>query len=509
MNLTVMIVGAIAIFFLIGLAAHFQVTRSLTKWLDEVQNLAFDRTSRNPPSPWLGVVIEEYRNHRVNQIPVNTQALIEKHLMQQRVVLAGIFPAPIGNVAKMIGFIPSFTIILGVLGTFIGLTQSLFAMQHTLLSLGNGQENGPLSFDAVLAAISSPFQGMSTAFITSIAGIGTAFLLNFLQSGFLSGGRSVSYLTNKLFSECETLLEHVYEAKIALEQPNDTYERILERLANRIRDSFQETIGDFSQNMIHFTEKLDETVAKVHTLIGQLQTHAEAFSQSAEKLKLVSVSFDKTAMRFAEANKSSENQVQALKAAVERAFQRAESHEQRLEQAAKQTLSFIERSDKKSEELSRQFLRAMEAQMEGFHEKYDLAANHLQRQQEDFIYKQQEMTNQYAQTAEAFSESIDQLERSLYQMFEKTKRDILDHIKYQNDRKAQWLNQDDRRQELRDLSRSFETLSHNMERQWADNQRYIQDFYQLLNRISYLIEQQTAYQQQKMSRPLPTRVIDS
>jgi len=254
---------------------------------------------------------------------------------------------------------------------------------------------------------------------------------------------------------------------------------------------------------------LDASMAEVQALIEHQRTHTEAFSHAAERLEASGTAFEQSTKQFSETNQSIANNIKILKESVDRVFQRAEAHEKRMEQAAKQTQSFMERSDKKAEELSRQFLRALEQQMQGFHDKYDLAAGNLQRQQEDLIYKQQEMNNQYAQSTEAFSSSIDQLERSLYQMFEKVKREILDQIKYQNDRQTQWLNQDNRREDLRDVSRNIENLSHSLDRQWGDNQRYIQDFYQLLNRISHLIEQQTLYQQERAARSLPSRVIDS
>lgn len=509
MNLTTIIVGAIGLLFLIGVIAHIQVSYYIGKWLEDVCALAADGAGRTPFSPWLQKTFEEYRTQKLGGMPVNTQALIEKNLFQEKVWMAGIFRAPIGNVSKMLSYLPSFTIILGVLGTFLGLTLSMFAMQSTLLSLGSTTGGGNLSVDSIVAAIASPFKGMSLAFITSIAGIGTAFLLNLLQAGFLSGGHSINYLTGKLFSECETLLDHQFETRLSSEKPRDSFERILDRLASKIGESFQTTIGDFGRDMVHFTERLDGSMAELQGMIENQRSHTEAFSNATERLEATGTSFEKSTKQFDETNKGVSSQIKTLRESVERVFQRAEAHEKRMEQASKQTQSFIERSDKKLEDMSRQFLRALEQQMQGFHDKYDQAAGGLQRQQEDLIYKSQEMHNQYAQTTDAFSTSIDQLERSLYQMFEKVKRDILEQMKYQNDRQSQMLNQDDRRQDMRDLSRSFETLSHTMERQFGDNQRYIQEFYQLLNRMSHLLEQQTMYQRERSARPLPSRVIDS
>ncbi|MFP3340416.1 hypothetical protein R0J91_20720, partial [Micrococcus sp. SIMBA_131] len=73
--------------------------------------------------------------------------------------------------------LPPTSIIIGILGTFIGLTLAISSMQETLMFLSQKPEDANLNLASVIEAISSPFQGMSVAFITSIAGIGNALFL--------------------------------------------------------------------------------------------------------------------------------------------------------------------------------------------------------------------------------------------------------------------------------------------------------------------------------------------
>lgn len=509
MNLTTVIVSAIGLLFILGAIAQIQLSHILSTWQKEIRRLTADGFRHDPILPWLRQTLDEYRTHRLAGTEVNTQALIEKNLFKEKIWLAGLMRAPIGNAAKMLAYLPSFTIILGVLGTFLGLTLSMYSMQNTLLSLGQTSGSSNLSVDAIIAAISSPFKGMSLAFITSIAGIGTAFLLNLLQAGFLSGGHSISYLVAKLFAECESLLDHQFETQLSVEKPQDSFEKILDRLATRIGESFHETIGDFGRGMVHFTKQLDQSMEELKALLEHQRAHTTAFSNATDRLKASGAAFEKATKLFDETNRGASAQIKTLKETIDRAFNRAEAHEKQMAKATAQTQAFIERSDKKAEELSRAYLQALEAQMQGFHDKYDHAAAALQRQQEDWLYQHQELNNHYAQASDSFSTSIDQLERSLYQMFEKVKRDILDQIKYQNERQAQLKNQDDRRGEWRDLIRGIDNLSHGMDRQFGDSQRYLQEFYHLLNRIAQLIEQQALGNTSPGPRTLPSRVIDS
>ncbi|GGE43173.1 hypothetical protein GCM10011391_22500 [Pullulanibacillus camelliae] len=516
MSLTPIIVSAIALLFLIGCIAQIQVSLQLKNWLAAIQRQTqFERFDTPPAASWLRDALEAYKSYRQAGTEVNSQALIEKHLLSERIRVAGVIRTPLGNMTRMLNHLPSFTIILGVLGTFLGLTLAMFSMQGTLLTLGDGSGSGNLSVDTIISAIASPFKGMSLAFITSIAGIGTALLLNLLQAGYFSGGRSLSYLTEHLLTEGELFLDHYVETQLMTEKPKDSFEKILDRLAAKIGDSFEATIGDFSRDMVHFTERLDHSMEELQSMLHNEKERTQAFSEATLSMERSGQSFAKATQSFESSNQGMSKHIQGLQAAIEQAFKRMEAHEKRMEQTGQQAQRLLEQSDKKVETISQQFLRATEQQLENFQDKYDHASSSLQRQQEDWLYQHQDMHNRYAEATDTIANALDQLERSLYQMADKIKREIMDQIKYQNERQQQIASQTDSRQESREiirhlegLSRGIEALSHDMERRSSDSVRYLQEFYQLFTRMSQHLELQVQ-EQQRMRSTLPTRVLDS
>lgn len=508
MNLTTVIVGLIGLLILIGFIGHIQLSYTLNKWLGQVEQQLVAPGYTRMDAPWIQEIIEDYKSQASTQQDVNTQALIETQFYKQPVRVLGLFPIPVGNASKLLSHLPSFTIILGVLGTFIGLTESMFAMQQALLTMsGSGQAQ--VSVNTILSTIASPFKGMSLAFITSIAGIGASLILNLIQGGFLSKGQSISFISEKLLTSLEYVLDHAIQNEVRKDQPHDWFEKILDRLAGRIGDSFQETLGHFQENMISFTEELKSSVSSLDQLLKDFGEHRHALIQSSEQLVTFGGQFKESTESYKEMNQGFTSDVSRLKESVDRVFSRVDQQEKRAEQQAKQMAGLLEAGQKQSEGLSRQFLQALDQQMQGFHDKYDHASEILDRQQEDWLYQHRDMNTQYTQGTESMVNAVEQLERGLVQMVEKMKRDILDQLNYQQERSLQLLTRDQDRGEQRELLRAFEQLSHGMDRGFDDQRRYYQEFVQWLSRLASLLEHQSRSASTIDNRALTTRVIDS
>ncbi len=510
MNLTTIIISLIGLLILFGIIGHIQLSVTLNGWLRQVENLIQFPDRSGVQSPWMQDLIEDYRETASSQQDMNTQALIESHFYKQPIRWLGLFKFPIGNASRLLEHLPSFTIILGVLGTFIGLTESMFSMQKALLTMGG--TGSQVTADSILSTIASPFKGMSLAFLTSIAGIGGSLLLNLVQGGFLSKGESISYIVEKLLTTFESLLDHTIQKELLLDKPRDPFEKILDRLATRIGESFQITLGDFSKDMVTFTKELKSSVSSLDALLSDFSEHRQALTQSSENLVTFGEHFHETTEQYKTMNQSISTQIDRLKESVDRVFSRVEQQEKRTEQQTKQVALLLEGGQKQSETLSRQFLQAMEQQMQGFHDKYDNAAESLSRQQEDWLYQHRDMNNQYAQGSETMVHAVEQLERGIIQVAEKLKRDILDQMKYQQERNMQLLTRDQDRGGERDLIRAFDQMGHGLERGFDEQRRYYQEFIQMLSRLSNTIEHQARTASSSgapyESRALTTRVID-
>ncbi|WEG14111.1 hypothetical protein PU629_07020 [Pullulanibacillus sp. KACC 23026] len=506
MNLTLVIIGIIGLLILFGFISQIQLSYALNRWLSHVEHRLAEPSSHHSEFSWIQSLIASYKQAASREQEVNTQALIEVHFSKQPVRLLGLFPVPISNASSLLSYLPSFTIILGVLGTFIGLTESMFSMQNALLSMG-GSSSNPVTTGTILSAISSPFKGMSLAFLTSIAGIGASLLLNLIQGGFLSNGQSISFKIERLLTELETLLDHTIQSEVRKTKPHDFYESILDRLAERIQESFQLTLGTFSNSLMNFTDDLHKNLKGLEALFMDFGKYREALTTSSNQLVSFGETFQTTTETYQDINHGMENQLSRINEAVDKVLSRVEQQEKRYEQQTKQMAQLLESSQKHSDTLSRQFLHALEQQMQNFHDKYDHAAETLGRQQEDWLYQHRDMNNQYAQGTETMVQAVEQLERSLIQTAEKLKRDILDQQKYQQERQLQILTRDQDRSGERDMIRFFDQISHGMDRGFDDQRRYYQEFGQLLARVASLLEQSyrsTSYS----SSTLSTRVID-
>jgi hypothetical protein len=270
-----------------------------------------------PRSRWLQNAVNEYRDFHLSGVNhLNTQALIEKHLYQERLAIMGIIRVPAGNAVRLLQQLPSFTIILGVMGTFIGLTLSLVAMQDTLLTLGNQSTSSTMTMNTILAALTAPFQGMSVAFITSIAGIGGAFILTILQTGFLSRGASLPYLQGKLMAETESYLDHRYSTHLLSQKPHDSTERLLDRLASKVQESFHSTLGEFASQMVQFTAGLQNGLEEVNGILTAQRTTSEKFAQSALQLEKFGQSFHQTTEKLGSIQKTVDQSISALAANI-------------------------------------------------------------------------------------------------------------------------------------------------------------------------------------------------
>ncbi|HET7580905.1 MAG TPA: hypothetical protein VFK33_16620 [Bacillales bacterium] len=493
---TMIIVAIIGFIVFFGLIAHFQTGYYLKKWLNEIRSLDPGKNEPYLSTPWIGQMVKEYEHYRVSGTPVNSQALIEKYFFKQPIRLLGLFQTPVGNVVKMVQQLPSFSIIFGVLGTFIGLTLSLFSMEQILLSLG--QHASGLSVSSIVASISKPFQGMSTAFLTSVAGIGGALILTILQSGFLSRGRSISYLQAEIAAECEAFLDHDLSNHLEEQKPQDTMEKLLDRLVTKVEESFQKSIGQFGEDMTRFTAGLEEAMVDVKGILNAQRQHSEAFAESTETLQQFGQHFSETADKLDSVNSGMDRGIQKLGEHITHfekqlggLFKKQENNDRHMEQIIQRSDAMIEQSHRKTEELGEAFLQALNQQMQQYQDQYDMMERKIGQQQDEWYFRYQEKQDHYQRAADAFGASVGQLEKAIYDMTEKMKRDISEQINLDRERQSR-MQMDRGRDDMREVTRAIESLDRDMQ----NIERYLEQFYQVVLRL---------YEDRQQKRP-PARV---
>ncbi|MFC7371472.1 hypothetical protein ACFQPF_07275 [Fictibacillus iocasae] len=523
--LTSVVVGLIGFLVFMGFAGQMQAGYRFRKWLREVQEL--DSTAHNdstsvPRSRWLQNAVTEYRDYHLSGVAqLNTQALIEKHLFQEKLAIMGVLRVPAGNAVRLMQQLPSFTIILGVMGTFIGLTLSLVAMQDTLLTLGNQTASSSMTMNTILSALTAPFKGMSVAFITSIAGIGGALLLTILQTGFLSRGASLPYLQSKLMADTEAYLDHRFSTHLLSEKPHDSTERLLDRLASKVHESFHSTLGDFASQMVAFTGGLQQAMEQVTGMITAQREHTERFAESALQLEGFGQRFHETTEKLGSIQRTVDQSINALAANIssfeqqlKNANDKHQLGQQKFEQLITRSDKLLQESQRRSEEQAVTLTRALGEQLQHYKDQHDALENRLAQKQDEWHYRYSEKQGEYGRASSDFASSVQQLEKGFHSAVDHMKRDFVEQLRNMMDSQVRQLQQllsnPGREDDMRELSRTLENMFHGLNRSLSESNRSVTDSNRTLGDMHGLLQRiyQAASQPQVVYETRQPAVIE-
>ncbi|MCF6138860.1 hypothetical protein [Pseudalkalibacillus berkeleyi] len=490
-NISVIVIAIIGFITLFGIIGNMQARIKLTDWLKELSHIDSATVDAGRSSRWMNNAIEEYRNFHLSGVAnVNSPVLVEKHLMKEPIRVLGIFKVPTGNIIRLIHGLPSLAIIVGVLGTFVGLTIAIMAMQDTLVGIGNQPGGANLSVSSIVTAISEPFRGMSIAFVTSIAGIGSSLLLSLVQSGFLTGGTSLSYLQDRVISEAEGVLDHVVQEKLQNEKPKDSLERLLDRLVSKVQESFQESIGDFSEKMIGFTSGLEDAMNDVKGILSAQRDHTEQFKQSSDVLVMFGDRFSDTITKLESVQHSVDkgltklgDHVSGFEKQYKRTSEQLEQGQKRMEHVMKHSDRMIEDSQKKTEELGRSLVGGVETVLSRYETKQEDFERRMAQQNDEWFHRYQDKTEQYGRANDTFAGSVQHLEKAWYSTIETFKRDFIDQLGYMFERERQSRQEPGKDQEMRELIRALDSVYQNLSREFKQTHQYFGDVYHVLQRL--------------------------
>lgn len=403
--------GLILLLGLVSLVGNIQLVSFYRHKLAQLQAYEGKVTTDEVTSSYnrlMDEIINEYKLFRSQGIEqINTQALIEHKVYQQHLSLLGILRLPVGVFERIIYQIPSWTIILGLLGTFIGLTLALFAMQSTLFQFSTSSSTEIVSISTIIQAISEPFKGMSFAFLTSIAGIGVAFLIHVTHSGILSKlglGSSYVHLKQLFFTRLESYLDHHVQLQVQTSKPQDYIERLLDRLVEKVKESFEQSVANFGNEIVLMTNKLEESVQGLREVIDNSAKFTAEFHQGTGELSAFGQTI-KTAISTFQGNE------QLVAGRIEQLTTHMKNWQRELQQLSSKNIEgqkslerLVERSDqviqqslRKSEEMFRYFHELNEEVSRRFSERFDEYQRQNQAMQEDLHYRlEQSFRNQHA-----------------------------------------------------------------------------------------------------------------
>jgi methyl-accepting chemotaxis protein len=243
-----------------------------------------DIKEKKSAHPVLQGILGSYKTAaRGNQHEVNTQAIIERHFNHDFRSL---------NVGeRFVRAAVSLMIILGLLGTFYGLTLSIGNLVE-LLSAGQHTEM-LTSMDSIIGGLIDSVRGMSVAFVTSLFAIACAILLTVLTIF-----NNIETARENLFVDLEEYLDNVVAREVsqeidseyemlnkALKSTLDDFSSNMERSFNYVVESFQGPLTAATSEIGNASDQLLKSIALFDRSLANFRENTRDFSEFNHHLR--------------------------------------------------------------------------------------------------------------------------------------------------------------------------------------------------------------------------------
>ncbi|MDK2919250.1 MAG: hypothetical protein PWQ37_1983 [Candidatus Petromonas sp.] len=268
-SLAIVIIAAIVTI----LVAAFIATLVLRKRYSEIYYDLQDKENRDAAlfeSKVLNSIIDDYKIAAKGNKEINTQAIIEKNFNSE---LASLYMSE-----RFIKKAVSLMIILGLLGTFYGLTLSIGKLVELLANTSSSDVLG--SMDSVVGGLINSVKGMSVAFVTSLFGITSSMLLTVIN--IFLGTEDVR---ESVMVEIEEYLDNTLSHGI---------EKDIETPTAMVHDELRTTIKEFSNKLEESLKEITDVLSyRFAAAASGMEEFSASLSESVDK-------FDKSLQTFAE-----------------------------------------------------------------------------------------------------------------------------------------------------------------------------------------------------------------
>jgi len=209
----------------------------------------------------------------------HTETITLETFIQEKFSDWRILQIPVVNIIKLVQMTISVFILLGVLGTFIGLT----------ISLGSISANS----DQLIENVSAILSGIDVAFYTSIVGMGFSLVMTILTRVF-----NTEYLLNDLMLIVESILEshdqhgmhrmitvseHIHDSIQSLEKTNEKSLGSIVEAFTGFKD-YTEGLQQSAKDLAAFNDGLSENLKDFHELFNQMSTVTNEFKTGTNRL---------------------------------------------------------------------------------------------------------------------------------------------------------------------------------------------------------------------------------
>jgi len=182
-------------------------------------------------------------------------------------------------------------VVLGLLGTFYGLTMSVGRLVELLGTSGNSDIL--VSMDSVVTGLISSVRGMAVAFSTSLAGVGGSIVITVL--GIVI---NIEESRQSLMVQLEDYLDNTVEQELLpkkeseLSRISKVIESSFDGFSSRVEDILRSTVLDFSDklaaassNIENSARCLDETIIKFEKALSVFSSNTRDFSEFNHNLR--------------------------------------------------------------------------------------------------------------------------------------------------------------------------------------------------------------------------------
>lgn len=277
------IIVAIAIIFSVSFFTMI-IARGKYRRLQKDLSTAAARKDSHFKNKMLSGIAEDYRNISMTaRGEVNTQAIVERNINAR---LKGL-----GLGERFVKNSVSLMVILGLLGTFYGLTLSVGKLVELLNAAGDSELL--VSMDSIITGLISSVKGMSVAFSTSLAGVGASIVINILGIMINIEEARLGFMV-----QLEDYLDNVVEQEL-LQYKESELSRVtaaiitsFDGVSCKVEEALRGTVSDFaeklaltSKNMEKSSKCLEDTIMKFEEALAVFNNNTRDFSEFNYNLK--------------------------------------------------------------------------------------------------------------------------------------------------------------------------------------------------------------------------------
>jgi uncharacterized protein Yka (UPF0111/DUF47 family) len=233
---------------------------------------------------------------------VNTAALIDQVYSQEKIkVHFLVFTKEVScdQIDYFCRILPNLLLAFGLFGTFLGITFSLSEINQTI------NQTTTSNVTTLLTKLNKTLEGMSIAFVSSLAGLFFSVLLT-----LFNWVKNTSQAKYRLISSLEDYLDNIYQPTIdghtrldkAVDRMANLQNEFLTNFGKNVRDVVEQSLGKVAKEIAEENKKANELAKQVYegftVSSGTISAAATEFKIAGEELKAKSEIFKQAAETF-------------------------------------------------------------------------------------------------------------------------------------------------------------------------------------------------------------------